>query len=1568
MARKTTAPSKETKAPSPRRGKRAAPDADTLVMEAVVDEAAIARAETQAAQAQPVLNEPVLIEMDTFLSCGAVSDRFDISLRGRIVSAHAVVELRLQVDGEVIASASYGQPERAMVGMMPDGTPGRYRGFQFNLPRLGPATSGTVRFDLVACIEGGSEHAEVYELEYDGMSGRVTVLSGRAVPGAGGGAVKPHCIVYVERATLDLDGGLTVNGWAVAMGPVLALQVFAGDDRLGTARYGDEREDVGAVHYSYPDAHLSGFMLTTTLSTRDRDATTVRVQMVCPDGFGQDETTPIERVQRHGQAGPRIQGTPRPLGREAPPPSFALLQDRPNYALTAEFRIEEEPLIGLVLSTPATRAAAAGPAPAAPVPLPSSKSSEIRMFCDQSTLTGDGYLEVSGWAVCAIGVAQVRVSLDDQFVGLAAHGHDRPDVGAAFPDILHAGLSGFRFRQRVGDSFTGEHGIRVVVRNLSKEEKEDTLTVTATVVETPVEVEAIATAEAATARDGADIDPMIFTMTAEQMEEFRFELDSPVLVAGHMPELVTGRLTIDGWLLTQSGIESFEVYLDDQRLGDMHYGLARQDVGAAFPDWPNSVRSGYAFHCPPRSLRDGAHLVRLSVKAKSGVTVDRQFGITVKKSEEHQEQSGIRRRVPRVEADMMLALLDAISYRPRFRFILAQDQAIDLDGLTRTLDAIRLQAYEDWSVLMLASEPQVAAALGIMLKETMPHLTDRFEIRSPGEAWDTSLGAEAGRGVLHVMLRSGDEPGADALLELAVAMGRHPESGMAYGDETRLSPISGEWENFYKPDFSPDLLTATNYIGRPCAVTDAVLARTGVTAQSLLEQGDYDLILRCVEAAGTVRHIPKLLCQRGDAALDTDIRERAALEQMLVRREIAGSVIDTAIPGTYRLKRALKTKGMVSIIIPTCGAGGFIEACLNSLRKLTTYDNYEIIVIDNIPAAETKRKDWLRENADKIVDIPDAFNWSIFNNKAAAVAAGEFLLFLNDDITITQPDWLEAMLENGQRPEVGLVGPQLLYPDGKVQHAGMFLATPGIGRHAFRFASYDDPCYFGLALTQRNVMAVTGACMLVRREVFERLGRFDEAHQIVNNDLDFCLRVHKAGLLTVYTPYASMTHHELASRAQMKDVFDLTHFNAQWHTTFTAGDPYFNPRLWRHADDYRADEEGVQTVVSGSPLFHREEIKRILVVKLDHIGDFVTALPPIRKLKSLFPQAHITVLAGPASKAFVAMEPAIDAFIPFSFFHARSQLGERELTQDDFEALARELKPHRFDLAVDLRKHPSTRDILKYTGARFLAGFDFQGQYPNLDIALDWDGDRTLQRKRNHIVVDLMALVNAVGHAAESDRRLMKAVPGKMPRDKMPADVAKLFDRRVIAVHPGAGNITKQWPEHHFAALIDLLIEQHDVNVVMVGGPDEVEIAENVWGLVLHQDRVASMTGKTSLAALPAFLGNCVLYIGNDSGPKHVAAAAGLPTIGIHSGVVDPVEWGPIGESAVALRRNMTCSPCYLAKAEDCPRGLACLRYLEPNLVYETADTMLARTPAPATAAPPRRRTTRKTAAEAETA
>ena len=253
------------------------------------------------------------------------------------------------------------------------------------------------------------------------------------------------------------------------------------------------------------------------------------------------------------------------------------------------------------------------------------------------------------------------------------------------------------------------------------------------------------------------------------------------------------------------------------------------------------------------------------------------------------------------------------------------------------------------------------------------------------------------------------------------------------------------------------MLLSTNYIGRPWFASTALLGRSDVTVRDLLEAGEYDALLRCTEQAVQVHHEPSLLCLRGVHQIDDALLEGAALTRTAARRGIAAEVLVGAAPGTWRFRRTQPETAMVSIIIPTCAEQGYIETCIKSLRERTAYRNIEIVCVDNIPDSQVAWKISLQQNADTVVPMPDAFNWSHFNNRGAEAASGQYLLFLSDKIEVTQPGWLDALLEHAQRPEVAVVGPQLLYPNNKVQHAGMFLATRGDARHAFRFAAADEP-------------------------------------------------------------------------------------------------------------------------------------------------------------------------------------------------------------------------------------------------------------------------------------------------------------------------------------------------------------------------------------------------------------------------------------------------------------------------------------------------------------------------------
>ena len=421
-------------------------------------------------------------------------------------------------------------------------------------------------------------------------------------------------------------------------------------------------------------------------------------------------------------------------------------------------------------------------------------------------------------------------------------------------------------------------------------------------------------------------------------------------------------------------------------------------------------------------------------------------------------------------------------------------------------------------------------------------------------------------------------------------------------------------------------------------------------------------------------------------------------------------------------------------------------------------------------------------------------------------------------------------------------------------------------------------------------------------------------------------------------------HHEAASRDRLKDVFDFGHFEQRWKSIFAAGDPYFSPRLTRYSDDYRPDDEPVEMVYAGHPLFHHDDIKRILVVKVDHIGDFVTAIPAMRRLKEIFPAASLHVLASRAARAFAETEDCIDEFIEFEFFHAVSGLGPKDISEEEYQALRAQLTPYRFDIAVDLRKHLDTRDVLRYTPARYLAGYDYMGQYPFLDIALEWEGDKGLQRKRSHVTDDLVNLVEAIGTAGTSGRtRLVMGGPAGGIPDFLPPEARALFVKPVVAVHPGVGNVMRQWPAEHFAALIDLMMEKNGVNMVLIGGNEEAELADEVLAQVLRRDVSFRWSARRRCANCPS----CCVPARSISATTPVQSTSprrlACRRSDIHSGVVDAIEWGPIGQRAVALRRNMTCSPCYLARLEDCPRNFACMRGLEPTSVQEVAEIFLAR-------------------------
>jgi GT2 family glycosyltransferase len=291
------------------------------------------------------------------------------------------------------------------------------------------------------------------------------------------------------------------------------------------------------------------------------------------------------------------------------------------------------------------------------------------------------------------------------------------------------------------------------------------------------------------------------------------------------------------------------------------------------------------------------------------------------------------------------------------------------------------------------------------------------------------------------------------------------------------------------------------------------------------------------------------------------------LQEHLRRRGIAGKVSDGLIgPFRYRVRYAITGQPLISIIIPIRDRVDLLKRCLESIEAKTTYRHYEIIVLDN-QSEEPETLAYLAGLPHTVIPVPGLFNYSHLNNVGAAHARGEFLLFLNNDTEVIAEEWLEALLEHAQRKEVGAVGARLLFPNDTIQHAGVILGHGGFANNAFWGESAASPGYCCLSHVVRNCSAVTGACMMTRRAVFDEVGGFDENLAVAFGDVDLCLRMREKGYTVVYTPYATLYHLESATREDLHPMTDEAYARQRWGWLLVQGDPYYNPHLTRERFD-----------------------------------------------------------------------------------------------------------------------------------------------------------------------------------------------------------------------------------------------------------------------------------------------------------------------------------------------------------------------------------------------------------------
>ncbi len=430
---------------------------------------------------------------------------------------------------------------------------------------------------------------------------------------------------------------------------------------------------------------------------------------------------------------------------------------------------------------------------------------------------------------------------------------------------------------------------------------------------------------------------------------------------------------------------------------------------------------------------------------------------------------------------------------------------------------------------------------------------------------------------------------------LAEMMKRALETGadMIYSDEDKVSlDLKHYYEPHFKSDYNPDLLRSNNYICHLLLFQRSLLGKIGGFCSEYDGAQDYDFILRLSEQAQHIEHLPRMLyhwrmhplstAENPDSKTYAFEAGRRAIEAHLKRVGIAGTVERTERPGYYRvrygLQGSLTAKPKVSIIIPNKDETETLRTCVNSILTRTTWPEYEIVIVEN---NSTTQEIWeyYREleavPCIKVITWPDAFNYSAINNFGVSHSSGQYVVLLNNDTEIITGDWLQEMMGICSRPEVGVVGAKLFYPDETIQHAGVVMKLAGCCGHVFYGAEKEDPGSYARATIIQNFSAVTAACFMCRRQVWDRLGGLSTEFQVAYNDVDFCLRAREAGYLVTFTPYAQAYHYESKTRGyeegsekQARFLREQNLLKSRFPAYQEQGDPYYNPHLTLIAPDF----------------------------------------------------------------------------------------------------------------------------------------------------------------------------------------------------------------------------------------------------------------------------------------------------------------------------------------------------------------------------------------------------------------
>lgn len=689
----------------------------------------------------------------------------------------------------------------------------------------------------------------------------------------------------------------------------------------------------------------------------------------------------------------------------------------------------------------------------------------------------------------------------------------------------------------------------------------------------------------------------IWEISADELDE----LIKENLVEYHLDRveiLYDTMLEIQGWVVDQRGSVEVTVHQEDASLLDCRISRGRRPDVVERRNLDEEYKTqeiGFRISAALPEIKGGEIILHFC-----GDSVTKTYTIDIEELRKQNKPKGFLSRLfgkesvaeGGYEAWLARHKVDKRTLRRQKHSAFAQKPLISiviplyctpLPYLKELLESVRRQSYENWQLCLADGSPDDKAKEFIEKHYGREkRIVYRKLEENGGISANTNEAVALAAGEYLMLCDHDDTLEPDALYEIVKAINDTGADAL-YTDEDK---VSMDGRHYFDPNFKPDFnlfrLRENNYICHIFVVKKSLTDETGLLRSEFDGAQDFDFILRCCEKAQKITHIPKVLyhwrCHMDSTAADPSSKAyayeagRKAVREHYQRLGIDAKVEMTERPGWYRSHVKVQGNPLISVIIPNKDHTDDLELCLFSMTRKSTYRNYEILIVENNSEKE-ETFEYYRKLPDRypkarVLTWEKEFNYSAINNFAAKEAKGGYLLFLNNDVEILTPDWMEEMLQNCQQENVAAVGAKLYYPDDTIQHAGVVLGLGGIAGHIMCRASKEDPGYFGRMISVQEISAVTAACMMVKKSDFDAVGGLDETFQVAFNDIDLCMKFRAAGKKIIFTPYAELYHYESKSRGledtpekQFRFDKEVKRFQEKWAQQLEMEDPYYSPNL-----------------------------------------------------------------------------------------------------------------------------------------------------------------------------------------------------------------------------------------------------------------------------------------------------------------------------------------------------------------------------------------------------------------------